>query len=304
MKKIRLYLILGAGLLSLLLTFALFNVSSDINNFTIFVIYPFVLVLIIWLVTGKAIQLRGAALIILYPLVSIIPFIIILPRILGISNSAQLTEFIVCFFIIFILNYSFLVIVNIFNGLSTQYIPLEQVARTAQFIISIFIFYINTFLFFSGSIDRWLMLLFFIISTFFQLYINSFFARFHINGVEDVISFVDNNRVPNSNKRGKIINKLLLKPLKENIYLIGMRESALLTLIMLFFVLSLLPWNILIFLKTLNATLVYYLIFNLVLESKQKTRANLGLEYTFVLIIVVFTLLINAEWGVYGSLVL
>ncbi len=303
MKKTRLYILSTSAYLSFLLILACFNVSEDLSNILYFIVYPVSFIFLFWIITGKAIHKDALILVIIYPLSSIAPLVFLVNRLIVVyeANEYLLWHIFVYFIIFFIVHYILVNISNLFNGTVSRYIPLEQVARTAQFILSIFIIYINVFLFLSSvETDKILYFTILIISIFIQVYVSSFFSKFQEVFRDPYIGLGTNTTTSYKSNNKKLFSLLL-----RSYDLSSLKEAIFVVLIMVLFIFALIPWNIVVFLKTLNITLVYYLTFNLLLESKHRIQNNihsLYIEYIFVLVVILFTVLMNGEWGIYGKL--
>jgi len=277
-------------------------IENKLLSIAIFGVYLIIAIYLLWLIIGKKLTKKGGILVLIFTPVSLVPYWIASDIIFSIELNSffenNIIEFSILLIFSFFLHYIFLLISNIYNGLNDRYIPLEQVAKTTQFIFSLFSIYILVFISFSnieesGSIF-FIVLLVFI--AFFQIYTNIFFSRDEDKlGKADQIGLNEKSRVTPFNLIIIIISSIK----KESIY-----ESVLLSMLVLISFFALVSWPTQVIFKSLSVTLLYYLVFNLFIETKNKTRTNLKLEFFFVISVVLFTLILNSVWGINGGLFL
>lgn len=306
---IRSRVVISAITLSLVAFFPIINKSYSIfldeDSKVLFLslfIYLLISVFFISWITGFKVSIKGALLLFFYPFISIIPIIIFILNfdINGFEAQYFRGLILICFFsITLFLNYLLLLIVNILNGAASMFLPLAQVAKSAQFIFSLVSVYILTFFFYTNISTIFILAIFLlVIFVFLNLYVNTFFT--HEFGYLN--ANVDQKKDAYLNKIA--FRKRLIMLFTNSFSKDSFIEASLGSLIMVVAFVGLAIWPIDIIYKTLSISLIFYLIFNSVLESKLNKSRSIWREYVFIIIVIFLALLLNSFWGVNGSILI
>ncbi|MCA9386400.1 hypothetical protein KC669_00010 [Candidatus Dojkabacteria bacterium] len=205
--------------------------------------------------------------IIFYPALSIIPYILITLSFL-IAEQFQFNKFILSFMfsiVLYVISYFVILTTNILNTALEVKIPLEQAARASQFIFSLISSYLILILFFGANFNFFEKLVL-IGPPVFYLTFSSILMLEHITPQQSIIRSL----------------------------------SITLTILYAIFVLSIWPVNYVY--AILSIAVVFYILLSIALEIRSNLNRYVWVEYMVLVALITFLLVINSSWGINGTL--
>lgn len=224
-------------------------------------------ILTTWVLFFK-IDFLGILTISIFPSISLFPFLIFSFTYLS-SLNAFITKFIFSSGVVFlggILAYFLILTSNILNGTRQKKLPLEQAAKAAHFIFSLISVYLSVIYVYAASYN---IIAKIIIVSLFVMYF-SFSACYFV---------ADTKKTYRSLVKGLAI-----------------------TLTLAISILILSVWPIISTYTVLSVAIIYYVLLNIALETRQILSKYIYIEFLILLLLVFVILGTSASWGIIGPL--
>jgi hypothetical protein len=250
-------------------TYNEFDSSASANRIVISSSIAICLILFIGTIVVFGVEIEHIKTLVLtiYPTVIILPYAILSFSFL-VSERGELNKLILSFIfslLVYLIGYFLLLTVNILNTSIRIIIPLAQAARASQFIFSLISSYVILILFFGANYS------------FFEKTIlilpNIFFVTFSTILMLEHITY-----------RQAIIRS----------------GSITITILYAIFVLSIWPTSYVY--AILAIAVCYYILLSIALEFRQKLNRYIWIEYSTLVFLITFLLIINSSWGINGTL--